>query len=354
MNEQNKENSTVNNDINAYDVIDIPDDAEKTNRIGSAIKGLAHLGSVAKRAGAKVQDRAVVFAGKTKNTADRFIEKAKETSESIQTQIAEDKEKRDFEKYGPIFPNEIMDYNYPYMVSVVSHDKMMDLPYFQDAVAFNVRFKEGYILIVPYNNVNMLPISFYPSVKETVYYVHPYDSKKYVELDDYFSSLNSERIAELRHIAQSLGATHFSVKVKAQKSSFVKKDQKASLSAKKESGEDNVGIESSSSAKEYEFVGIADQSDFVGKAPVIPELTLWKNDPQINSLIKARMDKEGQLLKTQYTLNYNTSSGIKSKEAGNIEGILKNLKIKGSANITAEAERESKLVLEYEIAFKEY
>ena len=61
----------------------------------------------------------------------------------------------------------------------------------------------------------------------------------------------------------------------------------------------------------------------LGDEPNAPELKLWSKDEAINNLIKQRLSNYNRIQSKVDSLNYNTGTGIKEKEAAQIDGVLK-------------------------------
>ena len=159
------------------------------------------------------------------------------------------------------------------------------------------------------------------------------------------------KVAELENIAQALGAKHFSVTIYEESMSKEKTNTKANamLGVKKDKASSDV--EHRDEQKSYEYVGIAAENTYPGKEPEVPELMFWANNESIKTLIKQRIDSKNPLTSKKFTLDYNTSSGIKEKDAAKIDGVLKVLKFKAAGSIEKEAVKESKRRFEYEIDF---
>ena len=70
------------------------------------------------------------------------------------------------------------------------------------------------------DNIAAFGLTFYPDTDYELYYVDPCDRDKYIALDEYFNYLKVARVTELQKIAQDLGAKHFRVTYKEQKTTF--------------------------------------------------------------------------------------------------------------------------------------
>ena len=68
-------------------------------------------------------------------------------------------------------------------------------------------------------------------------------------------------------------------------------------------------------------------------------------------MIKQRLSSDNRLQSKTFRLAYNTSSGIKEREAAKIDGVLKSLKFSVGGSILNLAMNESKRIIEYTIDF---
>ena len=258
-----------------------------------------------------------------------------------------------FEKYKPLFMGNLEDgsLTYPEMVQLVDTDKRLEYEGFQDAIGYQRTIQKQDLLEIYKKDLDKFGLSFYPDQSLAIYYVHPLDSNMYINIKDYFKYLKEARVAELEQIAQALGAKHFRVSIMEESNATsIKKDKgSAKLAILKDKIDANVDIEESE--KEYQFVGIAAESRFPGKAPTEPVLKFWKNNIAINTLVRQRLSEDNPLTSKTYHLDYNTSTGIREKEAAKIDGVLKSLKFNGAGSITQEVKTENKKRFEFVIEF---
>lgn len=271
----------------------------------------------------------------------------------VSKNIEESLSKQRLEQYRPIFPDKFdpNTFEFPSMINVVEFDKRMGIEECQGAIGYREKINNVEVLGIYKSSMDDYGIQFYPEKIETAYYVHPLQKNAYIEVSEYFKYLKQARVAELEYIAQSLGAKHFVVSIMEESSTEqIKKDKgEAKLKLGKDSG--NAAVEVESKEKKFEFLGIAAENSYPGKAPVKPVLHFWANNESIKSLVEQRMNPENPLLSKTYRLDYNTCTGIKEKEAAKIDGVLKALKFKGAGSISEEAKNESKRRFEYKIEF---
>ena len=201
------------------------------------------------------------------------------------------------------------------------------------------------------DKIDYFGITLYPDADCELYYVDPSDRDRYIALDNYFSYLKIARISELQKIAQDLGAKHFRVTYKEQKTTFSGNAVKAKGSFKKVGDSASAEAERELKLTEASTVEVAAEMDCPGHAPVKPRLHYLQRDPSIENLIALRMDETSPIYHHKLTLNFSHTSGIKEKDAVKIDAALKAMKIAGNTTVTTEVRNESRRFFEYEIDF---
>jgi hypothetical protein len=219
----------------------------------------------------------------------------------------------------------------------------------QGAIGFVSVQKGLRIVNIFRNKVDAFGLTFYPDLESEIYYVDPSDRDRYLALDDYFSFLKVARINELQKIAQDLGAKHFCVTFKEQKTSFSEHTAKANANLKSTHISADAAHDLASTA--VATVEIAAEMDCPGHAPTQPKLFYLQREPSIQTLIALRMDKDSPISHQKYTLKLSNSSGIKEKDAIKIDAALKAMKFTGNTTVTSEAKNEARRFFEYEIDF---
>ena len=305
-----------------------------------------------------VEEKGVEFVGDAAKVAVNFagvqLKQAKNIFDKIGKEYDEAKSKRNLEKYQPIFPDEVAEgsIKYPSMINIVDFDKRMGIEECKGAVGFKENINKVDLVGIYKNDfLKYEGIEFYPDASASVYYVHPFQDNKYIEVFEYFKYLKEVKVAELEDIAQKLGAKHLSVKILEESLSNEKVKTKGGVGIGVKKDKAGVDVEQGSSEKKHEYVGIAAENTYPGKDPVEPNLVFWANNESIKSLVKQRLDKDNPITSKKFTLDYNTSSGIKEKDAAKIDGVLIVLKFKAAGSIEKEAQKESKRRFEYTIDF---
>jgi hypothetical protein len=252
----------------------------------------------------------------------------------------------------PIFPDTLdsADFQLPKLLRITEMDKRhAESVACQGAIGFMSVQKGLRIVNVFCNKTDAFGLTFYPDLESEIYYVDPSDRNRYLALDDYFSFMKIARINELQKIAQDLGAKHFRVTFKEQKTSFSECSAKAKANLKGKDVSADIAHDLTSTA--VANVEIAAEMDCPGHAPIQPKLFYLQKEPSIQTLISLRMDKDSPISHQKYTLKLSNSSGLKEKDAIKIDAALKAMKFTGNATVASEAKNEARRYFEYEIDF---
>ena len=297
------------------------------------------------------------FIGKAAKDVGDFAEEqfnvAKNIFEKVNNGFNSSRSQQILDKYRPIFADEIDGkFPFPNIINVIDYDKRKDIQECQGALGFQKRIKDTDVLEVYSDTADQLDITFYPEKTISAYYVHPLDKDTYIEISEYFKYLKEARIAELKTIAQALGASHFKVSIMEESRAESIKKAKADSLLGFRKDKASASVSKDDNEKKYDFIGVASESYYKGKAPVRPELKYWASNATIKTLVEQRLSNDNPLISETYRLDYNTSTGIKEKEAAKIDGVLKVLKFKGAGNITEEVKQESKKRFEYTVDFE--
>lgn len=198
------------------------------------------------------------------------------------------------------------------------------------------------------DSIDAVGLSFYPNNSCEFYYQNPCDRNNYIALDEYFNYLQEVRISELQCVAQDLGAKHFKVTYKEERTSFSKVNLEANINAL---GFGTAEGKHESSKEKYSINEVKAELQMVGHAPKEPKLVYLSNDESVKNLIKLRVDGGDNLQNHKISINMSKSSGISVKDAEKIDAALKVMKVSGNTTVVSEARNESRRYLEYEIDF---
>lgn len=196
----------------------------------------------------------------------------------------------------PIFLETLNDTDFfmPKFIRITERDKKhAESEVCRGSIGFLSDQKELRIVNIFRDSIDSYGVSFYPDGDSELYYVDPSNRDEYIALDEYFSYLKQVRISELQRIAQDLGAKHFKVTYKEEKTSFSEKKVSKKVTAKSIASAD---VEENYEDKKYSITEIAAEMECPGHPPVKPVLKYMKYDPSIKGLVEMRMNENGPLL----------------------------------------------------------
>ena len=329
------------------------------------------IGSLAEKAGKNVK----VIWGKAKDSVVKAVDQnddgsfdfddvsviaenignAAKNTASVMKATAEERN-REIEKrlLQPIFTEDLdnTDFLLSKLIRITSMDrKRAESEVCKGSIGYISVQKDFPIVNIYKDKLDVFGLSFFPDTECELYYVDPSDRDKYIALDDYFSYLKIARVNELQKIAQDLGAKHFRVTYKEQKTMFSSGSVKAKASAKAAGNTASADIDHNLSSNTVSAVEVAAEMDCPGHAPIKPKLHYLQREPSIESLITLRMDEQSPMTHQLYTLKFSNTSGIKEKDAVKIDAALKAMKISGNTTVTSEVKNESRRFFEYEVDF---
>ena len=138
-------------------------------------------------------------------------------------------------------------------------------------------------------------------------------------------------------------ASKYIIQDEVKKRTEVQKDGKYSAA---------VDINKNETEKEFSNFTVISECSYEGSGnPIMPKLNYFRDDADITNLIDMRMNDINSIKSKTYSIKYNSTSGMKVKEAVKIDTILKKLKISGNGSVVSEVEKENRLSLEYHIEF---
>lgn len=280
------------------------------------------------------------------NSVGNFM---KRSAQSLKETMDEKTYQMELRKLKPIILEDLNGLSMPRFIRIVDRNKKYEeSEACKDAIGFWTDFKAERLMNIFRDSLDIYALSFYPNCESEFYYVNPIDKDNYIVLDEYFDYLKQVRIGELQKIAQDLGAKHFKVTYKEEKTSFSSRNTNKKAGVKSIS---DSGIEQKSEENKYSKIEIAAEMECPGHAPIEPTTKYMKYDPNIQKLIEMRMDTQGPLSHQALTIKLSNSSGLKESEAIKIDMILKSLKCTGNSTVVNETRNESRRYLEYEIDF---
>lgn len=307
-----------------------------------AASSAAKVGGIAAQAATKTGTKAV-------KAASRNLKKAAELAQQVQH------EKR-VARLNPLFPEEYESPNFdlPNMIVIVDEDQRKDIPECQGAMGWITKDTELEVLNLYLEAVSSSNLSFYPpaSIGE-VYYRDTFNDRHFIKLDTFSSTVQKDKMTELRDIAYSLGAKECWLESYESKQTSQSEKKTGSAKVKIPALGANASAKQSNSSAASEKRSVQFKQVFDGnREPIAPELKWFEHDKEILSLIK--MVLAGNAPK-EYTarLDSSASCSMSMQLASKIDGTLKKLKASASFSMEGKVSSEARQMLDFYIKFKD-
>ena len=280
--------------------------------------------------------------------AKDLVDAAVVAAQSLAEVINNGKDSWNLKRLKPIFINDLNGMIFSRLVRIVEREKKFDIDVCKGSIGYWDTCKGERWMNIFKDSVSKFGLDFYPNDEVNFYYVDPTNKDSYIVLDEYFDRLKQVRVSELQKIAQDLGAKYFRVTYIKERTTLSKKAANGKGSIHKKG---NGSAQMNATEQKYDRMDIAAEMSFPGHEPVMPHVRYLKYDPNIENLIKMRMDPKGPLNHQTLNIKLSSSSGLKETDAVKIDMILKSLKMAGNTTVSSEVQNEAKSILEYEINF---
>ena len=290
-----------------------------------------------------VKKHAETLADQVKDVADDVADKAGVARNNIERKLLK-----------PVFPKDIKK-NLTKMIRIVDHDIVHEnSEVCAGAFGFKDYVKGEKVLTLYTKYANSTELQFDPLPDEGVYLSNPYEKNKYIEIDEYYDYIIKARVTELTKIAQDLGAKHIKITWEEEEEHLTSNAKKVKASVKAKKQADTKGTISFDSVINSSSKGcILYESDFAGSSPVMPILTYYKNEKQIENLVNGRLNPDNPLGHQTLSLELKRSCGIKMEDAITVDAAIKKFNIAAGANSSFKSatERQYRSKFKYEVDF---
>lgn len=279
-----------------------------------------------------------------KKAADGIQQGAKELSDQTQKTLWEQRMK----KYNPLFRETYFseEFKLPNIIQIVDASVRKDIDVCEGAIGWTKKTGDVEVLYLYDEFACESGVNFVPFNKcDSVYCVDVFDKTKYIISDSIFESSMSEKMAELEHIAFSLGAKSYSVEMIEEDSNTTKNSNSFALGIRSNS----ASTENSSYNQSKTYKGGRSISYFEGsRDPVRPKLKWFKNEENIKNLIEMRCTGDSSIKSKVLVFKGSSSATMSRKNAAAIDIISK---VKGEATMEKKAIVEHSTQMVFEIEF---
>lgn len=324
---------------------------KKTNEIVTQVVGKA---SETGKKGIKVATNVLMqTASGSKVLASGIAKEAKEFSEKSKI----DSYNRRMKKFNPLF---IEEYNspeffVPNIINIVDDAVRRDIDVCKGAIGWRENKKGTEVLFLYDEFVEQSGLKFIPNAScDEIYYVDPFDRKCFVKLDYIFQRTHEEKLAELEHIAYSLGAKSCSIEMEEKEVTYVKKKKETKVKENKKaftiSGTEHYEVESKSDSAQYR--SSKNETNFTGNENVFaPKLKWYANDSNILNLVEYRCNGGNAVTSKTLKLIGASSATMSRKAASDIDAVVADMGIKHNYAMEEQSVKESKTTIVYHLEF---
>ena len=280
-----------------------------------------------------------------KKTAAEIQKGAKEFGEQTQKTFQEQKLKH----YNPLFREKFYsdEFALPNIIKIVDDAVRREIDVCEGAIGWTEKVKDVEVLFIYDEFVKESKINFVPFIKcDAIYCVDTFDNSRYINTESIFDRSLNEKMAELAHIAYSLGAKSCSIEIMESDSSIVNHK----LHIWGEVGDTNATLGEEFYKEKRSKQNGKNILYFEGNdVPVKPKLKWFKYDDSINNLIKMRCSGNNAIKHQQLTLMGSSFATMSQKSAIAIDAITG--KVKGNFEMQNKSNREHSSLMVLDIKF---
>lgn len=332
---------------------------EKMNKQKNEVfsKGMKKASDIAKKTAAGISKGATVISEKTKEL-------------TIKHQI---------KKYSPLFLKEFKskNFNVPNIIKIVDEAIRRDIEVCDGAIGWRDTENETEVLYLYDEAVKDSGIEFVPHAAcDQIYYVDHFNRKRFIQVDSIFERAHSEKLAELEHIAYSLGAKSCLIEIfESDTEKTLKKTGnttttqvgKFANTKNASAGTDvttSVSTENETTKESYSSRSGKTRTYFQGNnIPKRPALKWFANDDNIKGLIEMRCSGNNSILARTLELSGSTSVTMSQSIACTIDNLIssnvairkskaaKTVALNNSTSMLTKAIKESNRTLIFDIEF---
>lgn len=299
------------------------------------------------------------FFQKTTDLGKKTVSDVQAGAMALAEKSKQDSYMRRLRKYNPLFPDVFYsaEFNIPNMIVLRDDAERRDIDVCEGAIGWLNNESGMEVLYLYDEEVPSCGLAFVPSAEcDAVYYVDSFDRKRFIRTDCIFKKAHEEKLAELKHIAHSLGAKSCAIEIS-------ESDIEVNVSKKKAS----VGggglfhgtkVSTAETAEQNATAKISNRrsgkitSTFEGSnTPKMPTLKWFAHDEIILKLIDSRLNSDNSIKTETLELDGASSATMSQKTAYAIDNAVGAMKLKGNSSMESQAVRENHSTFLFSIEF---
>lgn len=293
------------------------------------------------------------------NTVDLSKKVATSTKDNVTNLVEKTKQRsieRKLKKLNPLFPEEFnsAEFKLPNMIMIVDDAVRRDIELCNGAIGWINKDTNTEVLFLYDEAVEFSKLKFIPSVTcDAIYYVDSFDRNKFIRTDCIFNKAHEERLAELKHIAYSLGAKRCSIEIVEADSTSQKTEWTAKITETYSKTKVTEGSEQSSATAGQNKRSGKIKIEFEGSCePQKPKLKWFQHDDTIKNLIDMRCSNKNAIKNELLELSGSSSATMSQKTAHTIDSAVKSIGgASGQVSMNSQASKEHHSKLLFSIEF---
>lgn len=299
------------------------------------------------------------FLQKTSDFGKKTVSDVQAGAVALAEKTKQDSYMRRLKKYNPLFPDVFysVEFNLPNMIVIRDDAERRGIDVCEGSIGWLSQESGMEVLYLYDEEVSSCGLSFVPSAEcDSVYYIDSFDRKRFIRTDCIFKKAHEEKLAELKHIAHSLGAKSCAIEIS-------ESDIEVNVSKKKAS----VGggglfhgtkVSTAETAEQNATAKISNRrsgkitSTFEGSnTPKMPTLKWFAHDEIILKLIDSRLNSDNSIKTETLELDGASSATMSQKTAYAIDNAVGAMKLKGNSSMESQAVRENRSTFLFSIEF---
>lgn len=295
--------------------------------------------------------------GKAAEIGKRAADSTMTGVQTLAEKAQKENEKAQLKKYNPVFPEDYQadGFGLPNLVVIVDDAVRKDVEVCRGAIGWKGQVKGVEMLYLYDEAIAFSGLHFIPAPTcDCVYHVDAHDRNRFIRMDCFFDKMQESRLAELQHIAFTLGAKKYSVEMydvtsetrsgaetAALKGSGLKRTRGSASEERTQSIERKSKRESVACA---EFAG--------DRTPTRPDLHWFAHDDNILNLIEMRCSGGNSGVKNySIELKGSDSAAMAASAAAKLDAAIGKMGMNSGFSLESRAVEESHHRLCFQLEF---
>lgn len=299
--------------------------------------------------------------GKAAEIGKRAADGTRAGAQILVNKAQEENCKAQIKKYNPVFPDQYVspDFGLSNLIMIVDDVVRKDIDVCKGAIGWKSQENSVEVFHLYDEAVKFSGLHFIPAaICDSVYYVDVHDRRRFIRIDCYFEKMQESKLAELQHIAFSLGAKKYSVQMYDNSSEKRTAKQKGSLRGKYGGGTTIIAADASRDRSQTvenqtrrESIAFA---EFVGDMmPTQPSLRWFAHDENIKNLINMRCSGSDKNEVKVYSIELKgtdfATMGVST--AAKIDAAIGKLGLIGDLNMQSKVTEERRHKMSFQLEF---